>query len=109
MAVTDLYSYLLNRKTKYSVSIVPDNGDGNSLAIFNAVSSSVPTEFTGSVSRQISGSVNDYHYFVNGMELNYESISIQQSSSYFNVFINTGSAGFSLEMDDELITWGKFE
>jgi len=52
---------------------------------------------------------NDFLVFVNGQNVEQEAFSIMQSGSNFMVIIDTGSVGFSLESDDEVITWGKFE
>ena len=40
--------------------------------------------------------------------MEHDALTIQQSGSSFYLKVNTDSIGYSLESDDEIISWGKF-
>ena len=53
--------------------------------------------------------MNDFYFWVNGMLMEPDALSIQQNSSTFALSVNTSSLGYSLDADiDEVVTMGKF-
>ena len=73
----------------------------NSTASFNAVTASVDTDLTGTTK-------SDFHFYLNGMILEQDALQIQQSSSVFELHMNTSTLGYNLSNDDEIVAWGKF-
>ena len=73
----------------------------NSTASFNAVTASVDTDLTGTTK-------NDFHFYLNGMILEQDALQIQQSSSVFELHMNTSTLGYNLSNNDEIVAWGKF-
>ena len=73
----------------------------NSTASFNAVTASVDTDLTGTTK-------SDFHFYLNGMILEQDALVIQQSSSVFELHMNTSTLGYNLSNDDEIVAWGKF-
>ena len=73
----------------------------NSTASFNAVTASVDTDLTGTTK-------SDFHFYLNGMILEQDALVIQQSSSVFELHMNTSTLGYNLSNNDEIVAWGKF-
>jgi hypothetical protein len=40
--------------------------------------------------------------------MEHDALSIQQEGSSFILLVSTGSIGYDLEADDEVLAWGKF-
>ena len=94
--VVDFTSYLRKQFVKKSASItVP------STASFTAVSASAPAGFTSTIE-------DDFLFFINGQYMEHDALTIRQEGSSFMLFVNTGSIGYDLEVDDEILAWGKF-
>lgn len=72
----------------------------NSTASFTAV--------TASVSSLTTTTKNDFQFFLNGMLMEYDALTIEQSGSKFLTHINSTSLGYNLTSDDEVVAWGKF-
>jgi len=71
-------------------------------ASFAATTASISTGMTTT-------SINDFQFFLNGMLMEYDALTIQQNpSNDFELHINTNSLGYTLESDDEIVAWGKF-
>ena len=73
----------------------------NSTASFSAVTASVSTDLTGTTKQ-------DFQFYLNGMLLEQDALTIQQSSSVFELHMNASSLGYNLSSDDEIVAWGKF-
>ena len=94
--VTNLDSYIRKQYVKKASSIsIP------STASFTAVTASAPTGLTTT-------SEDDFLFFINGQYMEHDALVVQQSGSLFHLIVNTDSIGYSLESDDEVIAWGKF-
>jgi len=104
--MTNVLEYLRKKSIVYSTGsfITASDGNGSSIANFTATTSSIYT-----VLSPITTSINDFIFFNNGLFLNYDALSVEQSGSIFILTINTGSLGYALDIDDEVIGWGKFE
>ena len=90
------FDYLRKSYVKKSASItIPSS------ASFTAVSASAPDGIT-------STSENDFIFFINGQYMEHDALSIQQNGSSFILLVSTGSIGYDLETDDEILAWGKF-
>jgi hypothetical protein len=100
-AISKIYAqyrldYLRKSYVKKSASItIPSS------ASFTAVSASAPDGIT-------STSENDFIFFINGQYMEHDALSIQQNGSSFILLVSTGSIGYDLETDDEILAWGKF-
>jgi len=69
---------------------------------FTAITASSPTSMT-------STSENDFMFFINGMVMENDALTITQNSSTdLRLTINSSELGYSLESDDEVIGFGKF-
>ena len=96
VSTTDRFTYLRKQYVKSAASItIP------STASFTAVTASAPTGITAT-------SEDDFIFFINGQYMEHDALTIQQSGSSFYLKVNTDSIGYSLESDDEIISWGKF-
>ena len=73
----------------------------NSTASFSAVTASVSTDLTGTTKQ-------DFQFYLNGMLLEQDALTIQQSSSVFELHMNASSLGYNLSNSDEIVAWGKF-
>jgi hypothetical protein len=52
---------------------------------------------------------NDFMFFINGMVMENDALTIKQNSSTdLRLTINSSELGYSLESDDEVIGFGKF-
>ena len=93
---SDISNYLRKQYVKSAASItVP------STASFTAVTASAPTGITAT-------SEDDFIFFINGQYMEHDALTIQQAGSSLLLKVNTDSIGYSLESDDEIISWGKF-
>jgi hypothetical protein len=72
-----------------------------STASFSALSASAPSGYTGTT-------VNDFMFFLNGMIMENDSLSIEQSGSTFLLKVNNSTLGYNLEVADEIVSFGKF-
>ena len=72
-----------------------------SSASFTAVSASAPDGVTSTTE-------DDFIFFINGQYMEHDALSIQQNGSSFILLVSTGSIGYDLETDDEVLAWGKF-
>ena len=72
-----------------------------STASFTAVTASAPTGLTAT-------SEDDFLFFINGQYMEHDALTIKQAGSSLLLLVNTDSIGYSLESDDEVIAWGKF-
>ena len=73
----------------------------NSTASFSAVTASVDTDLTSTTKQ-------DFQFYLNGMLLEQDALTIQQSSSVFELHMNASSLGYNLSNSDEIVAWGKF-
>ena len=72
-----------------------------STASFTAATASAPAGMTDT-------GENDFLFFINGQYMEHDAITIQQSGSVLHLFVNTGSIGYDLESDDEILAWGRW-
>ena len=94
--VTDNANYLRKNFFKSSASIT-----NATTASFTAVTASAPTGLTSTTE-------NDFVFFINGQYMEHNAIAIQQKGSSLELHVNTGSIGYILESDDEILGIGKF-
>ena len=94
--VTDSATYLRKNFFKSSASIT-----NATTASFTAVTASAPTGLTSTTE-------NDFVFFINGQYMEHNAIAIQQKGSSLELHVNTGSIGYILESDDEILGIGKF-
>ena len=73
-------------------------------ASFNAITSSVASGSTTLTAT----SKEDFMFFINGMVMENDAVTIQQSGSIMNLFINSTSLGYNIDNDDSIVAWGKF-
>ena len=73
----------------------------SSTARFTAVTASAPTSMTGTTE-------NDFMFFINGMLIENDALTIQQNSSNLDLSLDTNSLGYTLSVQDEVIGFGKF-
>ena len=74
----------------------------SSTSSFNAITASAPTSLTTT-------SENDFMFFINGMAVENDAVTIQQKgSTNLELRLNTDSLGYILSNDDEVIGFGKF-
>jgi len=91
-----IINYLRKNYYKISNSIV-----GINTASFSAVTASAPPGYTSTTE-------NDFIFFINGQYMEHDAISINQKGSALHLQVDTGSIGYSLEADDEIVSFGKF-
>ncbi len=89
-------TYLRKQFVKTSNSIT-----GTGTASFSAVTASAPTGYTAT-------SENDFVFFINGQYMEHNALAIQQKGSSLELHVDTGSIGYILESDDEILSIGKF-
>mgnify|MGYP003325120417 CR=1 FL=1 len=75
--------------------------DRPSTASFNAVTASAPITLS-------STNENDFVFFINGQYMEHDAIEIQQAGANLLLKVATGSIGYNLETDDEIVALGKF-
>ena len=93
---TDSVKYLRKNFFKSSASIT-----NATTASFTAVTASAPTGYTAT-------SENDFVFFINGQYMEHNALAIQQKGSSLELHVATGSIGYILESDDEILGIGKF-
>lgn len=77
--------------------------------VFNAETASAPRSDDVSLFEQLPvTSKDDFLFFRNGMIMEQDALSVQQSGSNFTLTIIPSSIGYELESNDEIIAWGKF-
>ena len=89
-------AYLRKHFVKSSASIT-----NATTASFTAVTASAPTGYTAT-------SENDFVFFINGQYMEHNALAIQQKGSSLELHVHTGSIGYILESDDEILSIGKF-
>ena len=94
--VTDSATYLRKNFFKSSASIT-----NATTASFTAVTASAPTGLTSTTE-------NDFVFFINGQYMEHNALAIQQKGSSLELHVDTGSIGYILESDDEILSVGKF-
>tara|TARA_Y100001938_G_scaffold126730_1_gene178931 strand:- start:674 stop:2353 length:1680 start_codon:yes stop_codon:yes gene_type:complete len=93
---TDTATYLRKNFFKSSASIT-----NATTASFTAVTASAPTGLTSTTE-------NDFVFFINGQYMEHNALEIQQKGSSLELHVDTGSIGYILENDDEILSIGKF-
>ena len=69
---------------------------------FTAVTASAPSGYTAT-------SEEDFMFFINGMLIEHDAMTmVQKTSTNLELRLNTSELGYSLESDDEVIGFGKF-
>ena len=99
--------YIRKSFAKIANTIV--TGSVSSYALFNAVTASAPRSDDVSLFEQLPiTSENDFMFFRNGMIMEPDALTVQQSGSIFEVNVNNSNMGYSLNIGDEIVAWGKF-
>jgi len=73
----------------------------SSTSSFNAITASAPQTLTGTTE-------NDFMFFINGMLVENDALTIQQVSTNLELRLDTSSLGYELSAQDEIIGFGKF-
>lgn len=116
MAYEELYMYLLKRKGFEADTVIPtgSNPPGYSGTWSNAefddvYTASAPVALsTGSL--QIPETSRDnFLFFINGDYVDIDAFQIEQSGSIFKLYVCHDSMSYSIEADDEVYAWGRFE
>ena len=94
--VTDSATYLRKNFFKSSASIT-----NATTASFTAVTASAPSGLTSTTE-------NDFVFFISGQYMEHNALAIQQKGSSLELHVDTGSIGYILESDDEILSVGKF-
>ena len=94
--VGDVQTYLRKQFVKSSASIT-----NATTASFTAVTASAPSGYTAT-------GENDFVFFINGQYMEHNALAIQQKGSSLELHVHTGSIGYILESDDEILGIGKF-
>ena len=94
--VTTSATYLRKNFFKSSASIT-----NATTASFTAVTASAPAGLTSTTE-------NDFVFFINGQYMEHNALAIQQKGSSLELHVDTGSIGYILENDDEILSIGKF-
>jgi hypothetical protein len=87
--------YLRKKFAKVANSIT------STTASFTAVSASAPEGLSATIE-------DDFMFFNNGMIIEYDALKVMQKGSTFELHIDNSSLGYSLDGDDEIVAWGKF-
>jgi hypothetical protein len=95
-SLTTDQAYLRKQYHKTAASIISNN-----TASFTAVTASAPSTLTTT-------NEADFIFFINGQYMEHDALTVEQSGSQFLLQVNTGSIGYSLESDDEILSIGKF-
>ena len=69
---------------------------------FSVVTASAPSNFTSTTE-------NDFMFFVNGMLMENDALTIQQNSNNLDLTIDSDSLGYTFSSNDEIIGFGKFD
>ena len=72
-----------------------------STASFTAATASAPSGFT-------STSEEDFMFFINGMIMEHDSLTVEQAGSSFLLKVNNDTLGYNLKSSDEIVAFGKF-
>ena len=96
-SVANEQTYLRKNFFKVTNSISPP-----STASFNAVTASAPSPLTAT-------SESDFIFFINGQYMEHDAVEIQQAGANLLLKVATGSIGYNLESDDEIVALGKFD
>ena len=95
--VVDFTGYLRKQFIKSASSIT-----GSNTASFTTVTASAPSGFTDTTE-------HDFIFFINGQYMEHDALEIEQKTAVlFHLKVDTGSIGYELESDDEIMAWGKF-
>ena len=70
-------------------------------ASFTATTASAPDGFTAT-------NEDDFIFFLNGMIMEQDALTVQQSGSSFLSKIDISALGYNLQSSDEIVAWGKF-
>ena len=74
----------------------------SSTSSFNAITASAPSNLTSTTE-------NDFMFFINGMVIENDALEIvQKTSTNLELRLDTNSLGYSIEANDEIIGFGKF-
>jgi len=99
------YQYLVSKATVRSYlrkSFVHTGSFIDSTTIrFSAVTASAPDGF-------VETTENDFMFFINGMVVENDALTIQQNSSNLDLSLDTNSLGYIVSVQDEIIGLGKF-
>ena len=57
---------------------------------------------------QLLDPIADFVFFINGQYMEHNALAIQQKGSSLELHVHTGSIGYILESDDEILSIGKF-
>ena len=68
---------------------------------FAAVTASAPSNLTSTTE-------NDFMFFINGMLIENDALTIQQNSSNLDLSLDTNALGYTISSQDEIIGFGKF-
>ena len=68
---------------------------------FTAVTASAPSNLTSTTE-------NDFMFFINGMLIENDALTIQQNSSNLDLSLDTNALGYTISSQDEIIGFGKF-
>jgi len=96
LSSADEQAYLRKQFVKISTGLV-----GTTTASFSAITASAPDGMTSTTE-------HDFLFFINGQYMEHDALTIQQVGSSFYLQVDTDSIGYSLEGDDEILAWGKF-
>jgi|TARA_B100001094_G_scaffold322142_1_gene370982 hypothetical protein len=96
LSSADEQTYLRKQFVKISNTLI-----NASTASFTAVTASAPDGMTSTTE-------HDFIFFINGQYMEHDAISIQQVGASLYLGVDTGSIGYALESDDEILAWGKF-
>ena len=94
---TTVSTYLRKNFFKTSASIT-----NATTASFTALTASAPVGYTSTTE-------NDFVFFINGQYMEHDALGIQQKGSSLELHVDTGSMGYLLESDDEILSIGKFD
>ena len=96
-------AYLRKNYVKKTSSITVPN-----TASFTAMTASHWEMYT-SPARMTATSEDDFLFFINGQYMEHDALTIKQEGTSLVLLVNTGSIGYDLESDDEILAWGKFD
>ena len=69
---------------------------------FNAITASAPTNLSSTTE-------NDFMFFINGMLIENDALTInQKTSTNLELHLNSSELGYTIELTDEIIGFGKF-
>jgi len=103
LGLSNSYNTITCNEYTYTASIIEDNMSGQSIITYTDV-------YTQSAPFDVQPTdKDDFLLFINGQYAEHDAFEIQQNSNDFIITIITGSLGYSIEGDDEVVIWGKFE